>query len=155
MKTFALLLAILLTACASKDGFIADEVENCQPGSDIELQAGTGEGQILPDGRVVVLVEVANNSDHDFTVQSVRVDSLPPQEGRSQYELQGATRNFDREVPEAEDTLFEIPVVVRSRRMIDNPAGQRGFTAAVEVAVTVKLTDGSSARCHFAIPLRF
>jgi hypothetical protein len=155
MKTLALLLAILLTACASKDGFIADEVENCQPGSDIELQVGTGEGQILPDGRVVVLVEVANNSDHDFTVQSVRIDSVPPQEGGSQYELQGATRNFDREVPEAEDALFEIPVVARSRRMIDDPTRQRGFTAAVEVAVTVKLTDGGSARCRFAIPLRF
>ena len=155
MKTLALLLAIYLTACATKDDFIgANEVENCQPGSDIELQVGTAEGTILPDGRAVVLVEVANNSDHDFTVESVRVDPQPQSEGRGRYDMVGGTRNFDREVPEAEDALFEVPITVRMRDTFDNVNRQQSVTV-VQVAVTVKLTDGSSARCHFALPLRF
>jgi hypothetical protein len=155
MKTLALLLAICLTACASNDAFISEnEVETCQPGSDIELQAGTAEGNILPDGRAVVLVEVANNSDHDFTVQTVRVDALPQTADRTRYEVLGGTRNFDREVPEAEDALFEVPITVRMRETLDNVNRQQSITV-VQVAVTVKLTDGNSARCHFALPLRF
>ncbi|HYK02045.1 MAG TPA: hypothetical protein VE974_09825 [Thermoanaerobaculia bacterium] len=155
MKTPALLLALLLTtACASSDGFVGNEVENCQPGSDIELSAGAGEASVFPDGRVIVMVEVANNSDHTFTVESVRVDPASRDE-HQRYEVQGGSRAFDREIAEAEDALFEVPVTVRTRDTIDRGVRQGGVTAAVQVAVTVKLTDGNSARCQFVIPMRF
>jgi hypothetical protein len=156
MKSLALLLALLLLlpACASRDGFVASEVETCQPGSDIELSAGAGETSAFPDGRVVVQVEVANNSDHNFTVQNVRID--PMSRGDQQwYEVQGGSLGFDREIPEGEDALFEVPVTVRTRSGMDRGVGQRGVSAAVQVAVTVKLTDGRSARCQFVIPMRF
>ena len=154
MKTLALLLALLLTACASKDAFIPPQVETCQPGSDIELNAGAGEGSDLPSGRAVILVEVANNSDHTFTVESVRIEPMSRSDERW-FEVQGGSRDFNREIPEGEDALFEVPVTVRTRGMMDRGVGQRGVNASVPVAVTVKLTDGNSARCQFVIPMRF
>jgi YbbR domain-containing protein len=154
MKTLALLLALLLTACASNDGFVGgDEVENCQPGSDIELQIGTGDTSVMPDGRVIVMVEVANNADHAFTVESVRVDPLP-QTGQSRQEVQGGSRAFGREVPEGEDATFEVPITVRMGQPLDR-VNQSGVTVGVQVAVTVKLTDGNAARCQFFLPVRF
>ena len=153
MKTLALLLALLLTACASNDGFVGgNQVENCQPGSDIELRVGAGATDLLADGRVIVLVEVANNSDHTFTVESVRVDSTRNEQ--VQHQVQGGSRTFNREILEAEDATFEIPITVRMQRPLDQ-VNQRGISAGVEVAVTVKLTDGNSARCNFYVPVRF
>jgi hypothetical protein len=153
MKTLALMLALLLTACASSDGFMAGaEVENCQPGSDIELRVGAGGSPLLADGRVIVMVEVANNSDHTFTVESVRIDPAS-QSGNVRQQVQGGSRTFDREIPEGEDATFEVPIMVRMRAP-DSP-GPRGVTSDVQVAVTVKLTDGNSARCQFVVPVQF
>lgn len=154
MKTLALLLTLLAASCASNDDFAGgNEVESCQPGSEIELQIGTAEATAQLDGRVTALVEVSNNSDHAFTVESVRIDAQPMND-QQQYTVEGGVRTFDREVAEAEDEVFEVPITVRTRNTLDRPS-QRGITAAVSIVVTVKLTDGNSARCRFVLPVRF
>ncbi|HEX8620267.1 MAG TPA: hypothetical protein VF911_21990 [Thermoanaerobaculia bacterium] len=152
MKTLALLLALLATSCASSnDGFIANDIETCEPGSAIELQAGIADLQVMPDGRFTALVEVGNNSDHDFTVKSVRLDALPRQD-QARYDVQGGTRTFDQEIKEGTSHTFEIPMTMRSRDMTPQA---RGITLAVDVAINVVLADGDSARCRFVLPVRF
>jgi hypothetical protein len=155
MKTIALLLALIATACASNNDFEgANEVETCQPGSDIELQIGTGGETASLDGRVTVLVEVANNSDHPFTVESVRIDAQSTTE-QSQYAVEGGQRAFTQEIADGADATFEIPITVRSRNTMLDRVSPRGVSVPVQVAVTVKLTGGDSARCRFVLPVRF
>lgn len=153
MKTLALLLALSALSCASNAGFEANDVETCEPGSDIEIQAGAAETSVLPDGRVMALVEIANNSDRPFTVANIRVDPQPSAE-RSRFDVQGGSRRVDREIADGEDALFEIPMTVRLRDTLD-ATPQRGVTVAVHVAVTVQLEGGDSARCRFLLPVRF
>jgi hypothetical protein len=151
MKTLALLLALLATSCASNDGFIANDIETCEPGSAIELRAGIADVQVMPDGRFTALVEVGNNSDRDFTVKSIRLDPVARQD-QMRYEVQGGTRTFDREVEEGTSHTFEIPMTMRSRELTPQ---SRGVSVALEVAITVTLADGDSARCRFVLPVRF
>lgn len=162
MKSIALLCAVLflLSSCATNDGFVADDLRQCEPGDPIEIAAGVMQPDVGMDGRLVVLVEVANNSDQDVTVDFVRIEShnsfsqQQQEQQRIAYDLQGASRNFDQEIKEGEDARFEVPVTVRLRDIGDAQMA-RGVTVAIDAAVTVKLADGSSSRCAFRMPVRF
>lgn len=151
MRTIALLFALSAAACASNDGFVANRVETCQPGSEIEIQAGLAEQELQPGGRFTALVEVANNSDRDFTVTAVRLDPAARQDD-SRYQIEGATRDFDHEIAEGESYTFEIPLTVRVTHPLQRIP--RGTTVGVEAAVTVTLADGKTARCRFLLPAR-
>lgn len=161
MKFIALLCAVLflLSSCATNDGFVANDVRQCEPGDPVEIAAGVLQPDVMMDGRLTVLIEVANNSDEDITVDMIRIDghnafSQQQQQQRIQYDFQGASRDFDQEIKEGEDARFEVPVTVRLRNM-DDAQLARGVTFAVDAAVTVKLTDGSASRCAFRMPVRF
>jgi hypothetical protein len=157
MKTNGLLCAILLllSACATNDGFVANDIHQCEPGDPIEIQAGVVNPDVPMDGRMTVLVEVSNNSDKDFTVANVRID--PQQNVANQqvaFDFQGGSRTFDREIKEGESYTFEIPVTIRLRDSM-NAGLSRGITVAADAAVTVKLADGDASRCRFVMPVRF
>lgn len=161
MKSIALFCAVLflLSSCATNDGFVADDLHQCEPGDPIEIAAGVLEPDVAMDGRLIVLVEVANNSDQDVTVDYVRIEAhnsvfRDQDQQRIAYDLQGASRDFDREIKEGEDARFEVPVTVRLRDMGDAQMA-RGVTVAIDAAVTVKLADGSASRCAFRMPVRF
>ncbi|HEX8254766.1 MAG TPA: hypothetical protein VF846_16600 [Thermoanaerobaculia bacterium] len=153
MKTIAFLAMLLLsTACASNDGFVANEIDTCQPGDELELNAGIGEASFMGNGQATVLVEVSNNSNADVTVKNVRVD--PESFDRNQFEVQGGSRAFDQEILEGESHTFEVPITFRVRDMM-NAQRYRGTTASLEAALTVKLASGDAARCRFLLPVRF
>ncbi len=152
MKTFALLLALFAFSCASSnDDFLAKDVETCEPGSEIELGAGMAEMEQLGPGRMIALVEVSNNSDHDFTVKTVRVDPANRSAGR--MEIQGGAREFGTEIPHGESETFEVPLYFTMRDRMDRMP--RGSNVPFEATVAVTLADGSSARCRFALMARF
>ena len=103
-----------------------------------------------------IVVEVSNNSNEDVTVDTIRIDPQPSvaNDQRVQYDFQGGSRDFDREIKEAETETFEVPVTIRLRDPV--LTGQsRGITIAVEAAVMVKLANGDASRCRFRMPVRF
>lgn len=152
MKTFALLLALFSFSCASSnDDFLAKDAETCEPGSEIELAAGMADMEQLGAGRMVALVEVANNSNRDFTVKSVRVD--PAQRNSGRLEIQGGAREFGTEIPHGESETFEVPLFFTMKNNMDRMP--RGATVPFEASVAVTLADGSSARCRFVLTARF
>lgn len=155
MKTIAFLAMLLLlsTACASSnDGFAASEIDTCQPGDELELQAGMGQTSFMGNGHATVLVEVSNNSNADVTVQNVRVE--PDSFDRAQFDVQGGSRAFTQEIAEGESHTFEVPITFRVRDMT-NAQRYRGTTASLEAALTVKLSNGDATRCRFLLPVRF
>jgi len=162
MKSIALLFAVLflLASCATNDGFIADDVRQCEPGDPVEIAAGVLKPDVGMDGRLTVLVEVANNSTDDITVDYVRIEGHnsfrqdEDERQRGSYDFQGGSRSFGQEIKEGEDARFEVPVTVHLRNMTDAQL-MRGVTIAVDAAVTVKLADGSASRCAFRMPVRF
>jgi hypothetical protein len=158
MKSIALLCGVLLlSSCASSnDGFAAADVRQCEPGDPVEISAGVVDPEVRMDGRVTVMVEVANNSNEDFVVDFVRIEphNALTEQPRIAYDLQGASRTVNQEIKEGEDARFEVPVTVRLRDVNDAQFA-RGVTIAVDAAVTVKLADGSASRCAFRMPVRF
>lgn len=154
MKSIApiAMLLLLLTACASSDGFVDQGVDTCQPGDELELQAGVGQASMFGDGRATVMVEVSNNSSSDVTVNLVRVDPQSPDVQR--YEAQGGAVTAPEEIAQGESHTFEVPITLRIKDQM-NAQRQRGFTIAVDAAVTVKTTSGISSRCQFRLPVQF
>ncbi len=156
MKTILAISLLLLSACASNDGFIDEQMHLCEPGDPIEIMAGVLEPDVSMGGRMTVVVEVSNNSNEDVTVDTIRIDPQPSvaNDQRVQYDFQGGSRDFDREIKEAETETFEVPVTIRLRDPV--LTGQsRGITIAVEAAVMVKLANGDASRCRFRMPVRF
>ena len=145
-------LLLLLTSCASNDGFIDQAVDTCQSGDALELQAGMGQASMFADGRATVVVEVSNNSNEDVTVSQVRVDPTSPDPQR--FEVMGGTVTTPQEIAQGESHAFEVPITVRLK---DQMAGQRqrGYAVAVEANVSVKTTSGISSRCRFRLPVQF
>lgn len=165
MKTLAFTAALLLLAsCASNDGFIDNQTNQCAEGSEIELQAGFS-AQSTPSDRinriVTMIVEVTNLSDAEVTLKNVRADAAVAQGRFYAYELEGGSRDVAAVLPEGESTIVEIPMRVRIRNQNSGaqdiaPADpNREFSAEFDVAVTAQLEGGASYRCRFRMPANF
>ncbi|HEY0156232.1 MAG TPA: hypothetical protein VGF28_02980 [Thermoanaerobaculia bacterium] len=154
MKTIALtaMLLLLLSACASGDGFVANELDTCQAGDELELQAGIAEASMFADGRATVLVEVSNNSSADVTVTVVRVDPASPDQQR--IEVMGGAVTTPHDIKEGESHTFEVPITIRLKDQMNAPR-QRGYTIAVDTGVSVQTSSGISSRCRFRLPVSF
>lgn len=145
-------LLLLLTACASDDGFVDQGLGTCAPGDELELQAGIGQGSMFADGRATVMVEVSNNSDSDVTVDQVRVDPQSPDVQR--FEVMGGAVTTPQEIKEGESHTFEVPITLRIKDQA-TAMRQRGFAVAVDATVSVRTTSGISSRCRFRLPVQF
>lgn len=154
MKVTALLSVLLLSAaCASNDGFVKDTVKTCQPGADLEIQAGIDAGTSTNerfDDQLEMLVEVSNNSHEDVTVKTVRVDPSQADSSRG-MDVVGGSKEFNEDVPEAQSKMFEIPIPVRRRGVLGPQSPARVTAQWVDFAVTVVLSDGEAYRCSFRI----
>ena len=154
MKVTVLLSVLLLSAaCASNDGFVKDTVKTCQPGADLEIQAGIDAGGSATDrmgDQLQMLVEVSNNSHEDVTVKTVRVDPSHADSGRG-MDVVGGSKEVDEDVPEAQSKMFEIPITVRRRGVLGPQSPARVTAQWVDFAVTVVLSDGEAYRCSFRI----
>lgn len=153
MKVTALLSVLLLSAaCASNDGFVRDTVKTCQPGADLEIQAGIDAGAPNNerfDDQIDMIVEVSNNSHEDVTVKTIRVDPSHADSGR--VDVVGGSKEVDEDVPEAQSKMFEIPITVRRRGVLGPQSPSRVTAQWVDFAVTVVLSDGEAYRCSFRI----
>jgi hypothetical protein len=151
MKTIALSsILLLLAACASPTAVIENTFD-CRPGQDLEIRAGLSDplrsGEQV--GQYMFLVEVANNSDNDLTVQTVRVQPREDQ-GRVRRRgmaLQSAAKEFNQTIPEGTEHVFELPATAFGvmRELQDQISRE-----PIEFVVTVDLTNGDSYRCPFA-----
>lgn len=138
-----LFMVLLLTACASSDGI--GSALPCGPGQDIEVLAGLIDPAAARDSgeRVMYIVEVANNSDHDLVVQSIRLEPRTRVEG-----ITGASRKFDQTIEHGKDHRFELPatdVWVQSPDFGSRPVGAR----LVEFSAVVTLSNGDAYHCSF------
>ena len=161
MKPRALSLAALaltfFVSCASSDGFADPEAKQCGAGSDVDIDAGfdpAGSPQSdRVDSRLTFMVEVSNNSSQDITVTTVRVDFGPGSRDDG-YQIQGATRSFERVIAQGESSMFEIPLTGGyPAGQFGNPAMRdRGVTGR-DASVTVRLSNGGSYHCRFRVPV--
>jgi hypothetical protein len=153
----AALLLVLSVSCASGDGFIDSTNNDCESGSGIEIDAGFDPASTPRpgfDGRINFLVEVANLSDDEITVERIRVE--PQQSETAAYQLQSATRDFSETVAEAADELFEIPMNLVSRTPARwDESNRRQQVSVADVNVTVFLAGGASHRCRFRVAMPF
>jgi hypothetical protein len=154
MKTIAIFALLLLASCATNDGFVDDEVRQCNVGDPIEINAGFLEAVTPHGGQANLTVEVQNNSDADVTVKNVRID--PQMQAQdSPLEVQGGSRTFGTEVAEGESATFEVPMSIRLRSGMMDGRQRRGFTYRIDAAVVVQLEGGEAYRCRFRFPVPF
>lgn len=151
-KQVALLpVLFLFFACSSATDVIDQRTLGCGPGEDIEVRAGLAppENNI---GQMVFLVEVANNSHEDLTVDSIMVE--PARTPLGQRPLQRAAKNVDQLIAEASEHVFELPTAYEATYESLDPRSARQGQGRYEFSVTVKLTNGDSYRCPFAADVR-
>lgn len=151
MKSFAPLVLVIFLACASSDGFVGETSKQCSPGDPIEISVGldapSSPNQDLVDDRITMLVQIANNSDEDIVIESLRVDPRSPMSGQQRYELMGGSITPRRTIAEADEYLFRVPMTARRT----NEHAPRGFSGVAEVAVSVTLDDGTHYRCRYQV----
>jgi hypothetical protein len=119
---YALLLSLLLAACASPTAVMDKRTFPCGPGRDIEVRAGID----------------------DVTVKSIRIQPIR----QNVDEIDAASKTFDQLIPEGEDHVFEIPTGELSRSThFDRKI--LGGSSRVEFSVRVELANGDSYHCAF------
>jgi hypothetical protein len=154
-RALTLLSLFLCAACASKDGFIDDTRQNCGPGAEIGIRAGwdqQGSANEIGRNRLTMLVEVANNSDHEITVKRIFVDPLGMQQD-SPYAIERGAADPMKVIAEGDASTFEIAMAatrqfVPRRNTISTSSG-------VEMTVTVLLEPEQTYRCRFEVPMGF
>lgn len=138
-----LVLALLFTACASSNDY--ERTLPCGPGQDIEVLAGIIDPAAARESaeRVMYIVEVANNSDHDLVVSSIRVEPRTKIEG-----LTGAYRQFNQPIEHGQDHRFEI---VATDVWVQPPdfEARRVGDRRVEFSAFVTLSNGDAYHCSF------
>lgn len=155
MKTIALLLTsiLLLASCGSSAGF-ANPVIQCAPGQEVGIEAGLNvpraSGAEMGSNRdVSLLVQVSNNSHHDFTVARVRVEQLYRED--SPYAFDDAYREVNETIPEGKDRMFELPTTGRWTELADrDPMSVKNGSLAL--GVTVELSTGERYYCRYSVP---
>lgn len=158
-QALTLLSLIFIAGCASKDGFIENTSQNCGPGSEIGIRAGwdpQGSSTEVRNGtnRMTMVVEVANNSDHEITVKRIYVDPLAMHDDASPYEIERGAADPMKVIAEGDASTFEIPMFAK-RRQIDLRRNVISTTSGAEMAVTVLLEPEQTYRCRFRVPMGF
>jgi hypothetical protein len=150
MRT-ALPLLLLLAGCASQPDFIDETVALCEPGQPIDFRVGLDRPEIdvsMSDRHANVVVEVANNSDAEVTVRSIRVEQTALENSRG-YRIDPVFREFDQTIEEGKDHLFRLPVV--GRLGSDDLSRMQRSAGTLSAWVTVSLSNGEAYRCQFAL----
>jgi hypothetical protein len=154
MKSIALVPMLLLVfACASSTSLNDDEVLDCAPGREIEILAGIeGVNQrqsIAPGEELAFLVEVANNSHEDVTVDAIRIEPRASARGTSDLDPVYQTVKYD--LAAGKDHLFRFPVRRRLNPAMDSRSASGIVRESPEMTVTVLLTNGNAYRCSFGL----
>jgi hypothetical protein len=157
MKKLALLpVLFLFFACSSATSMEPARTFDCGPGHDIEIRAGI-EGtrnnrMIEPGDQLSFVVEVANNSHDDVTVQSIRVDTKSESGRGAASPLDPVFKTVKQEIPQGKDHVFRFPTQFRNATIpMGDPRQLRNYESPSEMDVTVVLSNGDAYRCPFAL----
>lgn len=154
-KTIAVLTSLLLFACSSATDVIDQRSIECGPGQDLEVRAGLAPPEVAGTvGQMMFLVEVANNSHDDVTVDHILIEPRQGQRSRpGQIALERVHRSVKTLIAEGTEHVFELPA---SRFQGPSSAMDSEFSArgGYEFFVHVALTNGDAYRCPFAVELR-
>ena len=147
MKLVALFAIALAAACSSSD-LIDKRTLDCDSGQDIEVRVGIDGSTYVEgrDARFDVLVEVANNSHEEVTVDFIRIEQ--PSDTGARYRIESSYRKFGQLIEEGKDHTFALPTtgqpLTLDPRVIRSPGG-------TEIYVNVALTNGDLYRCAFSL----
>lgn len=154
-RVLTLLSLFLFAACASKDGFI-DNTSNCGPGSEIGIRAGWDQSETTIDrgrNRLTMLVEIANNTDHEITVKKIYIDPLSMQDNAA-YEIERGAADPMKVIAEGDASTFEVPMAA-TRRDFSQRNTISSSSPGVDLTVTVLLEPEQTFRCGFRVPMAF
>lgn len=149
MKALAALSLLLLAACASSDGFEGGGLSECGGESLIDVRVGIAAPPVQwerTDDRLMMYVEVSNNSSNDIVVKSVRIEQTHAE--TSAYNLDEGYASFNETIAEADDHTFEVPMTGRGMRGIND---RRETGSGLNVTASVMLEDGRTLRCRFDV----
>lgn len=155
MKKTIAALTLLLFACSSATDVIDQRSMECGPGQDLEIRAGLAPPEVAGSvGQLMFLVEVANNSHADVTVDHILIAPLQGQRERpGQVALERVHRSVKQLIAEGTEHVFELPA---SRFRLPSSPTELEFEGlgGYEFSVQVVLTNGDAYRCPFAVELR-
>lgn len=155
MKTIALCSILFLFAACVSPTAVIEGTFDCSPGQDLEIRAGLGDplrsGEQI--GQYMFLVEVANNSREDLTVECIRVE---PRESarrvRGDVAIGRAQKTFNQTIPEGTEHVFELPATAFGT--VTRNFEDQVVRGPIEFFVMVELTNGDAYRCPFAVERR-
>lgn len=151
MKTIALLSILLLSACASSMDDLENSTRQCGPGEDLEIRAGLAPLEESVGGQLEFLVEVANNSSHDVTVESIVVNPTNmPRRREGQMAIERAAKAYSQLIEHGDDHVFRLPAT-SLRGAPGSLFEQFEGLSGLEFSVAVKLLSGETYRCGFAV----
>ena len=151
MKTIAFLpISLLLFACASSDDLSGGRTLDCSSGQALEVRAGIDQQGFerggATSGAIVFIVEVANNSHEDITVERLGVKSRRFEGGA----FQDAYKTVNQQIVEGTEHVFEIPTTTFVRLPRRDPQRDPQIDPEeYEFSVLVNLTNGDQYLCHF------
>ena len=149
MKTIALFSILLLSACAATSD-LETTTRQCGPGEDLEIRAGLAPLEESPNGQLEFLIEVANNSDHDVTVESIIVNpTRVPARREGQLGIERASKAYNQLIEHGDDHVFRL-AASSFRGGPGSLSEQFEGLSGLEFSVAVKLMSGETYRCAFA-----
>ena len=152
MKTIALLSILFAASCASSSTGFDNPNLQCGPGQEVGIEAGLQAprmgAELSSQSDVQVVVQISNNSHHDFTVARVRAEQLYRDD--APYAFDDVYREVNLTIAEGQDHLFELPTTGRWTALADrDPMSVR---SSLTLAATVELSSGETYHCRFSIP---
>jgi len=149
MKTIALFSILLLSACAATSD-LETTTRQCGPGEDLEIRAGLAPLEESPNGQLEFLIEVANNSDHDVTFDSIIVNpTRVPARREGQLGIERASKAYNQVIEHGDDHVFRL-AASSFRGGPGALSEQFEGLSGLEFSVAVKLMNGETYRCAFA-----
>lgn len=147
MKLVALFAIALAAACSSSD-IVDNRSLNCESGQDIEVRVGI-DGASYVEGRedrFDLMVEVANNSHGEVTVDFIRIEQ--PSDSGARYRIESSYRKFGQLIEEGKDHTFALPTSGQPLSVDPRMVRSSGGTV---IYVHVGLTNGDLYRCSFSL----
>jgi hypothetical protein len=155
---------LVLSACATSGSkLITEQTLGCDQGQDLDILAGLqlpskSDSRGVGEDRAVLLVNVANNSNHDIYITRITSEQLPGT-GTSTYVLDRGYGKFDELIEPGKEHDFEVPMTGRAARFQPQQPGLRGeppqrMTTGDEgllLAVKVTTSTCDSYLCRFVV----
>ena len=149
MTRAPLVLALMLAACASSDGFVDETSQQCAPGQPVFIQLGVDLSRASRlegvDDQLTILAQVSNNSHEEITV--VRVATDQAFDNTAYYRVEPQSRRFNQTIAGGEQHVFEIPT---TGRLLARPQELRQSRPPV-LGVRVRLANGDEYHCRYQI----